>query len=211
MNKHFELLLYAVTDRGLGGGAVAAQVEQAILGGATMVQLREKSMTTRAFLKAAESVRRITERYKIPLIINDRLDIALAVDADGLHVGQDDLSAVTARRLLGGARILGVSVANRAEAVAAERAGADYLGAGAVFPTGTKPDAQTVECLELTAITRAVGIPVVAIGGIGADNLRTLAGTGIRGIAVVSALFGQADVQAAARNLRGLAQELFGR
>lgn len=206
MLKTFNLELYAVTDRSwLNGDCLEDKVEQAIRGGATIVQLREKSLSTGDFIKAAANVKRVTDKYGVPLIINDRLDIALVVDAAGLHVGQDDLPAVIARRLLGKEKILGVSVTNRQEAINAEGDGADYIGAGAVFPTDTKKDSGFVDGRELKNITEAVGIPVVAIGGINEENVLTLKGSGIRGIAVVSAIFGKEDVMDAARIMKELA------
>lgn len=209
MNKQFDLLLYAVTDHGRqGAGRLACEVEQAIQGGVTLVQLREKTLSTREFINTAEEIKRVTDKYKIPLIINDRLDVVLAVDAAGLHVGQDDMPAKTARCLLGNNKILGVSVANAAEAIQAQSDGADYLGAGAVFPTGTKSDAGYVERTELERIARSVEIPVVAIGGINETNILLLKGSGIRGIAVVSAIFGKKDPRQAAANLKRLAEEI---
>lgn len=212
MSKQFDLLLYAVTDRSwLNVNRLADDVEQAIQGGATLIQLREKALSTRDFINTAEEIKEVTEKYHIPLIINDRLDVVLAVDAAGLHVGQGDMPAEVARRLLGKDKILGVSVTNVAEAIQAEREGADYLGAGAVFPTGTKSDAGFVERPELERIARSVGIPVVAIGGINETNTLLLKGTGIQGIAVVSAIFGKDSPRRAAAHLRRLAEEITGR
>jgi thiamine-phosphate pyrophosphorylase len=221
LRKNFDLALYVVTDRSwlnptcadalVIGKQLEEQVEQAILGGATMVQLREKSLSTREFIDTAEQMMQITGRYGIPLIINDRLDVALAVDAAGLHVGQSDMSAVTARRLLGGKKILGVSVTNAAEAAQAEKDGADYLGVGAVFPTGTKNDAAYVELPELRKITRTAGIPVVAIGGINETNALKLKGAGVKGIAVVSAVFAQDDIKGATAKMKSLAEGLIGK
>lgn len=209
--KQFNLLLYAVTDRTwLNKNQLVDQVEQAILGGVTLVQLREKSLSTRDFINTAEKIKRVAGKYGVPLIINDRLDVVLAVDAAGLHVGQEDMPAETARRLLGPEKILGVSVANMAEALQAEKDGADYLGAGAVFPTGTKNDAGYVERLELERITRVVRIPVVAIGGINETNTLLLKGSGIEGIALVSAIFAKDDLRKAAENMKRLAMEAVG-
>lgn len=211
MAKQLNLLLYAVTDRTwLNANRLADQVEQAILGGVTLVQLREKSLSTKDFINTAEEINQVARKYGVPLIINDRLDVVLAVDAAGLHVGQEDMPAKTARRLLGPEKILGVSVAAVAEAVQAEKDGADYLGAGAVFPTGTKSDADYVEHPELEKITRVVGIPVVAIGGINETNILLLKGSGIQGIAVVSAIFAKDNPREAARNLKQLAGEAVG-
>lgn len=205
--SELNLQLYVVTDRAwLNGKRLEDQVEAAILGGATIVQLREKSLSGRDFYQTAQTIKRIADRYRIPLIINDRLDIALAVDAAGLHVGQSDLPPAIARRLLGPDKILGVSVANQKEAIQAEKNGADYLGAGAVFPTGTKQDAATVDFLELKKITGAVKIPVVAIGGINENNALQLKGGGIRGIAVVSAVFGKDDPGKAAAKMKEIAE-----
>lgn len=209
MENQLDLQLYVVTDRTwLNGKSLEEQVEKAILGGATIVQLREKTLSSRDFFITAENIKRITDRYRIPLIINDRLDIALAVDAAGLHVGQSDLPPVIARRLLGPEKILGVSVAGQKEAIQAEKDGADYLGAGAVFPTGTKQDADTIDFLELKKITGAVRIPVVAIGGINENNALQLKGSGIKGIAVVSAVFGREDPRKAAETLKRITQNL---
>ncbi len=209
MDKAFNLQLYVVTDRSwLNGKSLAEQVEQAISGGATMVQLREKDLTTKEFLIAAENVKQITDKYDIPLIINDRLDIALAVKAAGLHIGQDDLPAVIARRLLGPGKILGVSVANLQEAIKAVEDGADYLGAGAVFPTETKKDSGYVDDDSLKKITQTVKIPVVAIGGINENNGLKLEGSGIAGIAVVSAVFGRKDVKDAAMTMKQIAESI---
>ncbi len=205
----FDLRLYVVTDRAwLNGGKLEEQVEQAIEGGATLVQLREKSLATGEFIAAAERVKRVTDHYGVPLIINDRLDVMLAVDAAGLHIGQDDMPARTARRLLGPDRILGVSVADCDQALEAEGDGADYLGAGAVFPTGTKLDATEVDYGQLQRLTATVRVPVVAIGGINEHNALELCGSGIRGIAVVSAIFGRPDIRAAARAMRELAERI---
>jgi thiamine-phosphate pyrophosphorylase len=207
--KQFNLELYVVTDHDLlQGRLMGDQVTEAILGGATMVQLREKTLSTRDFIKMAEQVKRVTDQHSVPLIINDRLDVMLAIAASGLHVGQDDMPAATARRLLGKDAILGISVTTMAEAVQAQSDGADYLGVGALFPTGTKPDAGLVTLLELTEITRAVHIPVVAIGGINETNALQLKGTGLKGIAVVSAVFGKDDTRAAAGTMRRLAQKI---
>jgi thiamine-phosphate pyrophosphorylase len=209
VSKHFDPGLYVVTDPDLlQGRLMEDQVAEAILGGATMVQLREKALSTRDFIKMAERVKRVTDQHSVPLIINDHLDVMLAARASGLHVGQSDMPAVTARRLLGNGAILGVSVTTVAEAIRAEADGADYLGVGAIFPTGTKPDAAAVGLAELAEITRAVSIPVVAIGGISADNALQLKGRGLRGIAVVSAIFGKPDTRGAAETMRRLAREL---
>lgn len=198
-----KLTLYAVTDRKWlkDGQTLAGQVEQAILGGVTVVQLREKHADLEAFLALAREVKSVTDRYQVPLIINDNLEVALAVDAAGIHVGQEDLAADAVRQRIGDKKVLGVSAQTVEQALAAERAGADYLGVGAVFPTSSKADAVEVDFATLQAICRAVQIPVVAIGGITADNMTNLQDSGIVGVAVISAIFGQPDVKAAAQRL----------
>lgn len=208
-DKEFSLELYAVTDRSwLKGEPLADKVEQAIIGGATMIQLREKVTSTREFINLARSIKQITDQYGVPLIINDRLDIALAIDASGLHVGQDDMPARTARALLGPDKILGVSAATVADAQQAEADGADYIGVGALFPTDTKTDADSVNLAQLKEVITSVKIPVVGIGGINVGNLLALAGTGLHGVAVVSAIFGQRDARGAAQRLKVLTEQL---
>ncbi|MCD8161028.1 MAG: thiamine phosphate synthase [Clostridiales bacterium] len=203
------LRLYAVTDRAwLHGRTLESQVEQAILGGATIVQLREKTLTGGALLTEAKALCALCRRYGVPFLVNDDVALALAVGADGVHVGQEDMAARQARALLGPDKILGVSAHDVAQAVAAARAGADYLGCGAAFVTGTKTDARPIPRETLQAVTAAVDIPVVAIGGITRDNLPLLQGCGLAGAAVVSALFAQEDVQAAAEELHRLAGQL---
>ena len=195
--------LYLVTDRKiLGDRDLAQSIELAIQGGVTMVQLREKSVSTREFLHLALKVKAITSQYQIPLIINDRLDIALAVDADGLHVGQDDLPMLKARELLGSRKIIGVSASTLAEALLAQQQGADYLGVGAIFNTATKTDAPEVSLQQLEIIKKSVSIPVVAIGGINETNLTQVLATGIDGVSVVSAILAKEDLQRAALQLR---------
>lgn len=197
------LTLYAVTDRKWlqTGQTLAGQVEQAILGGATVVQLREKHASNEEFLALAQKVKQVTDRYQVPLIINDNLEVALAVDAAGIHVGQEDLAATAVRQKLGDKKVVGVSAQTVEQALAAEKAGADYLGVGAVFPTSSKDDAVEVDFATLKAICQAVQIPVVAIGGITAQNMIALAGSGIVGVAVISAIFAQPDVKKAAQEL----------
>jgi len=204
------LQLYAVTDsRWLNGASLATAVEKALAGGVTCLQLREKHLPFDEFLRTAKEIKTLCQNYHVPFIVDDNLDIALACDADGLHIGQNDMPAAKARELLGPDKILGVSAQTSEQAVIACRDGADYLGVGAVFPTGTKTDAVEVPLDTLKAITTAVDIPVVAIGGIGADNIAQLSGTGIAGAAVVSAIFAQEDIKKAAANLRQLiAKEL---
>lgn len=204
-----DLLLYAVTDRSwLGDRTLAWQVEEALKGGATMVQLREKHLDRDAFRTEALELQALCGRYGAPFLIDDDVSLAVEIGASGVHVGQHDMEAGQVREQIGPEMILGVSVQTVGQALAAQAAGADYLGVGAVFPTGTKDGATTVSFEALRSICRTVDIPVVAIGGIGPHNIAQLAGSGICGAAVVSALFAQADVQSAARRLRELTQEV---
>ncbi|OAN45050.1 thiamine phosphate synthase [Chloroflexus islandicus] len=198
--------LYVVTDAGLSRGrSHLAVIEAAIAGGATVVQYREKAASTRQMIAEAQVLRELTRRAGVPLIVNDRLDVALAIDADGVHVGQDDMPAAVARRLIGPDKLLGVSAANLAEAMQAVQNGADYLGVGPVFATPTKPDAAPPIGMEgLREICRHVPLPVVAIGGINATNAAAAIAAGAQGIAVVSAVVAAEDVVAAARQLRAL-------
>lgn len=200
------MLLYAVTDRmWLGSNSLTAQVEDAIKSGVTFVQLREKNLDFELFLKQAKEIKAVTDQYRIPFVINDNVEVALACGADGVHVGQHDIKARDVRKLIGNDKILGVSVQTVGQAVLAEKSGVDYLGVGAVFSTSTKPDADTVSFNTLKEICAAVTIPVVAIGGIDKDNILGLCGSGIDGIAVVSAIFAQPDIAAATSQLRQLA------
>ena len=205
MKSKIDYTLYLVTDRELMAAAgIEECVEQAISGGCTVVQLREKTAASREFYETAARVRKITADFGVPLIINDRADIALAVDADGVHVGQKDLPLEAARRIVGQGRIVGVSVSNLEEALAAARAGADYLGVGAMFATGTKTDADITSMDELRRMRPEIKIPIVVIGGINKDTVPLFAGTGIDGIAVVSAVVSQKDARGAARELKAL-------
>ena len=179
-------------------------VEAAVKGGCTVVQLREKNCTSREFYELALSVKNITDYYGVPLIINDRLDIAAAVNADGVHLGQKDLPANIARAVLGESKIIGVSANNLEAALKAENDGADYLGVGAVFATVTKKDTKPVSTESLKEICSQVKIPVVAIGGIKRDNITLLNGTGISGVAVISSVIGKPDISSAARELKAL-------
>jgi len=197
--------LYLCTDRKLMTVPTLEQaVNDAIKGGCTVVQLREKYATSREFYELALSIKRITEYYDIPLIINDRLDIAAAVNAEGVHLGQKDLPADIARAVLGDDKIIGVSANNLQTAVKAELDGADYIGVGAVFQTSTKADAKPVTIEKIKEIRSAVKIPMVAIGGIKRSNISRLNGTGINGVAVVSAVIGSENITAAARELKAL-------
>ena len=203
------MTLYAVTDRTwLGARTLAQAVEEVLKGGATFLQLREKELDQAAILAQAKEIQAIAARYHVPFVVNDSVEIALASGADGVHVGQSDLMGRDVRALIGPDKILGITANTVELAVAAERAGADYIGAGAVFGTTTKQNAKNLSLDTLKDICRAVSIPVVAIGGINAHNLPRLAGTGAAGAAVVSALFAQSDPEAAARHLRALADRM---
>lgn len=204
------MTLYAVTDRSWlrPGENLADPVEELLEAGVTCVQLREKNADDAFFLKEALELKTLCSRYQVPLIINDRPDIALKAGADGVHVGLSDMGIEKARELLGEGFIIGGSAHNVQEALAAQRAGADYIGCGAVFGSRTKQDVTTLPTEELKAICQAVEIPVVAIGGIRKENIRKLTGTGIDGAAVISALFGAEDKTAAAKELLRLIEQL---
>ena len=201
--------LYLVTDRNLMScDTIEQSVEQAIAGGASIVQLREKDCSSREFYELALRVKKITQPKGVPLIINDRIDICLAADADGVHLGQSDIPCRTAREILGNDKIIGVSAALPEEAVQAQNDGADYLGVGAVFTTSTKSDTRAVSPDIIKKIRSAVTIPFVVIGGINSDNIKQLYGLGINGAAVVSAIVAQNDITAAAREMRKAAELL---
>ena len=204
------LLLYAVTDRTwLGPGETLDQaVEAALKGGTTFVQLREKELDEEAFLEEAKQLKMLCGQYGVPFVINDNVEIALTVDADGVHVGQSDMEAGDVRRKIGPSKLLGVSAQTVEQALLAQERGADYLGVGAVFVTGSKDDADDVSHDTLQEICAAVDIPVVAIGGIHAGNVQQLAGRGLAGIAVISAIFAQQDIEAAAADLRQRTAEM---
>ena len=193
-----DLLLYAVTDRSWSEGTtLGAQVEEALRGGATFVQLREKKLTGEALRAEA-------------FVINDDVALAKEIDADGVHVGQDDMEAGDVRAILGADKIIGVSAHNVEEALRAERHGADYLGVGAAFTTSSKPEAGHIDAETIRAICETVKIPVIAIGGIKEENLLQLRGNGLCGVAVISAIFAQKDIEAATRRLHALAEEMAG-
>jgi len=201
----FDYSLYIVTDRmRMSTKTLGEAVEQAIIGGCTLVQLREKDISSLDFYMLAVEMKKITDRYSIPLIINDRIDIAMAVGAAGVHIGQQDIPADIARKVIGKDMLLGVSAASVAEAIDAMKAGADYLGVGAMFPTGTKPDADFVSMEELGKIRKAVDIPIVVIGGISRENAMLFRPMGIDGLAVVSAVIAQPDIKASAADLKSL-------
>ena len=198
-----DLLLYAVTDRHwLKDETLENQVEKALQGGATFLQLREKSLDDDIFLAEAKEIQKLCKKYQVPFVITDNVDIALAIDADGVHVGQSDMEALDVRKRLGPDKIIGVSAQNVQQALLAQKHGADYLGVGAVFPTGSKDDAEDVSFETLKAICQAVDIPVIAIGGITKENVSELKGSGICGIAVISAIFAQKDIKAATKELK---------
>ena len=198
-----DLLLYAVTDRHwLGDRTLYEVVKESLDGGATFIQLREKNLDQEHFLEEAKELKKLCAEYKVPFVINDNVDIALEIDADGVHVGQSDMEAGDVRAKLGPDKIIGVSAQTVEQALLAEKHGADYLGVGAVFPTGSKDDAIEVSHETLKAICEAVSIPVIAIGGITVDNTSVLAGTGICGIAVISAIYGQENILEATKKLK---------
>ena len=198
-----DLLLYAVTDRSwLGNETLYEQVEKALKGGATFIQLREKELDEEHFMEEAVALKELCHKYHVPFVINDNVRIAKDMDADGVHVGQSDMEAGDVRAKLGPDKIIGVSAQTVEQAILAEKHGADYLGVGAVFPTGSKDDAEDVPFETLKAICEAVSIPVIAIGGITKDNVKELAGSGICGIAVISAIFASKDIEAATKELK---------
>ena len=203
-----KLLLYAVTDRHwLGERTLYEVVRDSLDGGVTFLQLREKNLDEDSFYEEAVRLQAMAREYKVPFVINDNVEIAVRMNADGVHVGQDDMEAGNVRALIGPDKILGVSAQTVEQAVLAEQQGADYLGVGAVFPTGSKDDAVDVPFETLKAICEAVTIPVVAIGGITLENTPELAGTGICGIAVISAIYAQKDIREAASALKKVTAE----
>lgn len=203
------MLLYAVTDRAwLGSHTLEEQVEEVLKAGATFLQLREKDMSYEAFLREAKEIKKLADRYQVPFVIDDNIQIALECGADGIHVGQSDRSAAEVRALIGKDKILGVSAQTVEQAVQAEQNGADYLGVGAVFSTSTKLDADSVSFDTLQKICKSVSIPVVAIGGISEQNILRLKGSGVDGVAVISAVFAKPDVYAATKTLRALSEQM---
>ncbi len=203
------MLLYAVTDRAwLGIHTLEEQVEEVLKAGATFLQLREKDMSYEAFLREAKEIKKLADRYQVPFVIDDNIQIALECGADGIHVGQSDRSAAEVRSLIGKDKILGVSAQTVEQAVQAEQNGADYLGVGAVFSTSTKLDANSVSFDTLQKICKSVSIPVVAIGGISEQNILQLKGSGVDGVAVISAIFAKSDVYAATKTLRSLSEQM---
>lgn len=203
------MLLYAVTDRAFAKKqTLYEQVNSAIKGGITMLQLREKELSETEFLKEAEKIKPLCRANDIPFIINDEVDVAVKCGADGVHIGQNDMAAEKVRQIIGDDMILGVSAQTPEQAVKAEEAGADYLGVGAVFPTSTKSDALSVSYETLKEICASVSIPVVAIGGICAENIKELSGSGIDGVALVSAIFGAEDIERECEILKKLTREV---
>nr|WP_288744477.1 thiamine phosphate synthase [uncultured Mediterraneibacter sp.] len=204
-----QMLLYAVTDRHwLNGKTLYEQVEEALKGGATFIQLREKDLTEEEFLEEAKKIQQLCKKYRVPFIINDNVKLAKEIDADGVHVGQSDMEALDVRAQLGEDKIIGVSARTVEQALLAEKHGADYLGVGAVFQTGTKTDAREVEHSVLKEICTKVDIPVVAIGGITQDNVKELSGSGINGVAVISAIFAQKDIETATAKLKSCVEQM---
>ena len=205
------MLLYAVTDQAwTGKQTLYEQVEAALKGGVTCVQLREKELDETAFLQEAKALCALCRRYVVPFIVNDNVEIAIACGADGIHVGQEDLAVGEVRRRVGENMILGVSVHTVEEARQAVRDGADYLGLGAVFPTNTKTDVEQMPNETLRAICDAVDVPIVAIGGINRGNILKLAGSGVDGVALVSAIFSAEDIEGTCRELRAMSEEMVG-
>lgn len=204
-----DMRLYAVTDRSwLGEKTLYEQLEEALQGGVTFVQLREKAMSEEEFLEEAKLIKGLCKKYSVPLIINDKVEIAIACDADGVHVGQSDMKAESVRDKLGPDKIIGVSARTVEQALSAQQQGADYIGSGACFATNTKQDASVIGREELKRICKAVDIPVVAIGGISEENVLELQGSGIAGIAVVSAIFAKENIKEAAEKLRELSERI---
>lgn len=204
-----ELQLYAITDRHwLNGRSLYEVVKESLDGGVTFLQLREKQLDEDHFLEEAKKLQGLCSEYNVPFIINDNVEIALAINADGVHIGQSDMEMKEAREKLGPDKIIGVSAHTKEEALLAQAQGADYLGVGAVFPTSSKDDAESVSYEILKEICDVVSIPVVAIGGITKDNLHQLSGSGISGISVISAIYAQPDIKEAARELKQSVQEI---
>lgn len=207
--NNIDYSVYLVTDRDLLKGRNLTEViEEAILGGTSIVQLREKYASSLEFYEVAKEVKKITDKYNVPLIINDRIDIALAIDASGVHLGQSDIPCSIARKILPQGKIIGVSAHNLNEAEKALKDGADYLGCGAVFNTSTKKDVTTLSYEGLKEITDNINIPIVAIGGINENNIITLKGSGINGVAVVSSIIGKENVKGASEKLKELVKKL---
>ena len=203
MNKKIDYSVYLVTDRDLMSTETLEEAaEEAIKGGCTLVQLREKDCSSLDFYNTAVNVKKVTDKYNVPLLINDRLDIALAVDAAGVHVGQSDLPCSVVRKIIGEDKIIGVSAGNLKDALKAQEDGADYLGVGAMYATGTKKDAKHTSMDELKKIRENVSIPIVVIGGINKERINDFEGTGIDGLAIVSAIIAQKDIRKATEEIK---------
>ena len=199
-----DLSLYLITERSfLKNKNIKEAVEESILGGVTLVQVREKNISSRLFFNISREIKQVTDYYKIPLIINDRIDIAQAINAAGVHLGQSDIDLVTATKILGSEKIIGISTGNIMEALQAQRDGADYVGIGAIYPTGTKKDASDPIGLNgLKSIVDSITLPSVAIGGINQNNFKDVLSTGVNGISVISAILNKDDIKQAARDLK---------
>lgn len=205
MKSKIDYSIYLVTDRDLMSTETLEEaVEQALIGGCTLVQLREKDCSSLDFYNTAVKVKEITDKYKVPLLINDRLDIAVAVDAAGVHVGQSDLPVPIVRKIIGEDKIIGISTGTLKEALQGQKDGADYLGVGAMYATGTKKDASPTSMEELKRIRENVSLPIVVIGGINKERVKDFEGTGIDGLAIVSAIIAQKDIAGATRELKNL-------
>lgn len=203
------LLLYAVTDRRwLNEKSLYETVKESLDGGVTFVQLREKDLDEEHFRSEAKSIKKLCHSYHVPFVINDNVQLAIDTDADGVHVGQDDMKADDVRKKIGEDKILGVSAHTVEEAVLAEKMGADYLGVGAAFATGSKDDASVICFSTIKDICKAVSIPVIAIGGITEDNVKELKGSGVVGVAVISAIFAKKDIRSAAKNLKNAVKDM---
>jgi len=205
MKAKIDYSIYLVTDRDLMSTETLEEaVEQAIIGGCTLVQLREKDCSSFDFYNTAVKVKGITDKYNVPLLINDRLDIALAVDAAGVHVGQSDLPATVVRKIVGEDKIIGVSTGSLEQALKAQKDGADYIGVGAMYATGTKKDANSTSMEELKKIRENISLPIVVIGGINKERIKDFDGIGIDGLAIVSAIISQKDIGEATRKLKSI-------
>lgn len=204
-----DLLLYGVTDRKwLDGRKLVDDVEKSLKGGVTILQLREKQLDDEEFLKEALEIKKICEKYKVPFIVNDNVEIAIKSNAHGIHVGQKDMVAKDVRKLIGEDKILGVSAQTVEQALLAEKIGADYLGVGAIFSTDSKSDAESVDISTLKEICKSVKIPVVAIGGIGKENVSLLENSGIVGVAVISAIYGENNIEVATTQLKDIVKKV---
>lgn len=203
MKPKIDYSIYLVTDRDLMSTKTLEEaVEQAIIGGCTLIQLREKDCSSLDFYNTAVKVKEITDKYKVPLLINDRLDIALAIDAAGVHVGQSDLPATVVRKIIGQDKIIGVSTGSLEQALKAQKDGADYIGVGAMYDTGTKKDANPTSMKELKKIRENVSVPIVVIGGINKERIKDFEGIEIDGLAIVSAIIAQKDIVEATKELK---------